>query len=96
VFPAAGAAGQPPAWSDPSDETVVDEKDLCNEKVGDPDECSGKLGDAHCLLLLLGVLVDTKKHGKPCAFQFMGDFAMKTQPGSGSERRRGEWITHSG
>jgi len=61
---AAGAAWQPPAGPDPRDEAEVDKEDVGDEKIGDPDEDSGKLGDAHCLPLLSGVCGEHQKARK--------------------------------
>jgi hypothetical protein len=45
-------------------------------------------------LFLFGVLVNTKKYGKPCAFQFLEAISMKNQAGGGSDGRQVGSATH--
>jgi hypothetical protein len=70
--PALRAARQTPGRFYRQNDTLFAKIDSGNEKTGDSNQDSGKLCDAHVFSLLQGVLVDTKKQGKPCAFQFFG------------------------
>ncbi len=86
--PALGASRQTPGGFHRKNDTGVTKVDTGDEKAGYTDKDSGKLGDAHCSPPLSGVLVDTRKHGKPCAFQFLGAERRKLRRGVGQVARR--------
>jgi hypothetical protein len=87
--PPLAAAGPTPGRLYLNDETSLPQIDTGNEKIGNSDQKSGKLGYAHGFPFLSEVFVNIRKNGKSCVFIYTGNESRKFMCGLGQTAATG-------
>jgi hypothetical protein len=90
--PALAAAGLTPGRLYLNDETSLSQIDTGNEKIGNSDQNSGKLGYAHGFPFLSEVFVNIRKNGKSCVFIYTGNESRKFRRAFGQTAATGSRL----